>query len=42
MPGLKATSDYHMGSFHMSWRDPATGLLNASADARRAGQADGY
>jgi gamma-glutamyltranspeptidase/glutathione hydrolase len=34
--------DYHMGSFHMSWRDPATGLLNASADARRAGQADGY
>ena len=34
--------DYHMGSFHMSWRDPKTGLLNASADARRAGMAGGY
>jgi gamma-glutamyltranspeptidase/glutathione hydrolase len=33
--------DYHMGSFHMSWRDPKTGLLNASADARRAGMAGG-
>ena len=33
--------DYHMGSFHMSWRDPKTGLLCASADARRAGQAGG-
>jgi gamma-glutamyltranspeptidase/glutathione hydrolase len=33
--------DYHMGSFHMSWRDPVTGLLSASADARRAGMAGG-
>jgi gamma-glutamyltranspeptidase/glutathione hydrolase len=33
--------DYHMGSFHMSWRDPKTGLLCSSADARRAGQAGG-
>jgi gamma-glutamyltranspeptidase/glutathione hydrolase len=33
--------DYHMGSFQMSWRDPKTGLLNASSDPRRAGQAGG-
>ncbi|MFN0180979.1 MAG: gamma-glutamyltransferase family protein [Gemmatimonadales bacterium] len=35
------TYDYHMGSFQMAWRDAATGLLNASADPRRAGMAGG-
>ena len=30
-----------MGSFQISWRDPRTGLLNASADPRRIGTADG-
>jgi gamma-glutamyltranspeptidase / glutathione hydrolase len=34
--------DYHMGSFQMSWRDPATGLLSSAADPRRAGQAGGF
>ncbi|MBM4187189.1 MAG: hypothetical protein FJ206_07745 [Gemmatimonadetes bacterium] len=33
--------DYHMGSYQQAWRDPSTGLLNACADPRRAGQADG-
>ncbi|HVJ56024.1 MAG TPA: gamma-glutamyltransferase [Aliidongia sp.] len=33
--------DYHMGSFQMCYRDPATGLLGASADPRRCGVADG-
>lgn len=35
------TYDYHMGSFQMAWRDASTGLLNASADPRRAGMAGG-
>jgi gamma-glutamyltranspeptidase/glutathione hydrolase len=34
--------DYHMGSFQMCWRDQHTGLLNTSADPRRAGHADGF
>jgi gamma-glutamyltranspeptidase/glutathione hydrolase len=34
--------DYHMGSFQISWRDEKTGLLNGSADPRRAGKADGF
>ena len=34
-----ATYDYHMGSFQMAWRDPGSGLLNSSADPRRAGMA---
>ena len=33
--------DFHMGSFQISWRDPKTGRLNASADPRRCGKADG-
>lgn len=33
--------DFHMGSFQQAWRDPATGLLNASTDPRRAGRAGG-
>jgi gamma-glutamyltranspeptidase/glutathione hydrolase len=33
--------DFHMGSFQQAWRDPATGLLNASSDPRRAGMAGG-
>jgi gamma-glutamyltranspeptidase/glutathione hydrolase len=33
--------DFHMGSFQISWRDPKTGSLNASADPRRCGKADG-
>ena len=37
-----ATYDYHMGSFQMAWRDPASGLLNSSTDPRRAGMAGGY
>lgn len=35
------TYDYHMGSFQMSWRDPATGLLGSNVDPRRAGLAGG-
>ena len=35
------TYDYHMGSFQMSWRDPATGLLGSNVDPRRAGMAGG-
>lgn len=34
--------DWHMGSFQICWRDPATGLLNSSCDPRRVGQADGF
>jgi len=34
--------DFHMGSFQQAWRDPKTGLLSASSDPRRAGQAGGY
>lgn len=33
--------DFHMGSFQISWRDAKTGRLNASADPRRCGKADG-
>ena len=33
--------DFHMGSFQQAWRDPTTGLLNASSDPRRAGVAGG-
>src|SRR6185295_7064364 len=33
--------DFHMGSFQQAWRDPTTGLLNASTDPRRAGAAGG-
>jgi gamma-glutamyltranspeptidase/glutathione hydrolase len=33
--------DFHMGSFQQAWRDPKTGLLNASTDPRRAGAAGG-
>jgi gamma-glutamyltranspeptidase/glutathione hydrolase len=33
--------DYHMGSFQMSWRDSATGLLGSNVDPRRAGLAGG-
>lgn len=33
--------DFHMGSFQQAWRDPNTGLLNASTDPRRAGMAGG-
>jgi gamma-glutamyltranspeptidase/glutathione hydrolase len=33
--------DFHMGSFQQAWRDPNTGLLNASSDPRRAGMAGG-
>ena len=33
--------DFHMGSFQQAWRDPDTGLLNASSDPRRAGMAGG-
>lgn len=33
--------DFHMGSYQQAWRDPATGLFNASTDPRRAGRAGG-
>ena len=33
--------DYHMGSYQQAWREPKTGLLNASTDPRRAGKAGG-
>lgn len=33
--------DFHMGSYQQAWRDPQTGLLNASTDPRRAGRAGG-
>jgi gamma-glutamyltranspeptidase/glutathione hydrolase len=33
--------DFHMGSFQISWRDPKSGKMNASADPRRCGKADG-
>lgn len=33
--------DFHMGSYQQAWRDPQTGLLNASTDPRRAGAAGG-
>lgn len=33
--------DFHMGSYQQAWRDKTTGLLNASTDPRRAGQAGG-
>lgn len=32
---------FHMGSYQQVWRDPATGLLGASTDPRRAGRAGG-
>jgi gamma-glutamyltranspeptidase/glutathione hydrolase len=34
-------NEFHMGSFQISWRDPKTGKMNASADPRRCGKADG-
>jgi len=34
--------DFHMGSFQISWLDEKTGLLNGSADPRRAGMAAGF
>lgn len=34
--------DVPMGSYQQAWRDPSTGLLSASTDPRRAGQAGGY
>ncbi len=34
--------DFHMGSFQQAWRDPASGLLNAATDPRRAGMAGGF
>jgi gamma-glutamyltranspeptidase/glutathione hydrolase len=34
-------NDFHMGSFQISWRDSKTGKMNASADPRRCGKADG-
>lgn len=34
--------DFHMGSFQQAWRDPATGMLSASTDPRRAGKAGGF
>ena len=34
--------DYNMGSFQISWRDAASGLLHSSTDPRRAGQALAY
>lgn len=33
--------DWHLGSYQQAWRDPATGLLGASTDPRRAGKAAG-
>jgi gamma-glutamyltranspeptidase/glutathione hydrolase len=33
--------DFHMGSFQQAWKDPDTGLMNASTDPRRAGEAGG-
>ena len=33
--------DFHMGSFQQAWRDSGTGLLGASTDPRRGGQAGG-
>jgi hypothetical protein len=33
--------DFHEGSFQQGWRDPATGLLSAASDPRRAGVASG-
>jgi gamma-glutamyltranspeptidase / glutathione hydrolase len=33
--------DFHMGSYQQAWRDPSTGLLCASTDPRRGGQAGG-
>ena len=36
-----ATYDFHMGSFQIAWRDPATGLLGACADPRKCGFASG-
>lgn len=33
--------DYHMGSYQMCFRDPATGTIGATADPRRCGVADG-
>lgn len=33
--------DFHMGSYQQAWRDPGTGLLNASTDPRRGGRAGG-
>jgi gamma-glutamyltranspeptidase / glutathione hydrolase len=34
--------DLNMGSYQQAWRDPATGLLGASTDPRRGGQASGF
>ncbi len=33
--------DFHMGSFQQAWRDPDNGLMSASTDPRRAGEAGG-
>ena len=33
--------DFHMGSYQQAWRDGDTGLLSASTDPRRGGQAGG-
>ncbi len=33
--------DWHMGSYQQVWRDPDTGLLSASTDPRRSGNAGG-
>ena len=34
--------DHHMGSYQQAWRDEQTGLLSASTDPRRAGEAGGF
>jgi gamma-glutamyltranspeptidase/glutathione hydrolase len=34
-------NEFHMGSFQICWRDPKMGRMNASADPRRCGKADG-
>ena len=34
--------DHHMGSYQQAWRDERTGLLSASTDPRRTGEAGGF
>jgi gamma-glutamyltranspeptidase/glutathione hydrolase len=34
--------DHHMGSYQQAWRDARTGLLSASTDPRRTGEAGGF
>jgi hypothetical protein len=34
--------NYHTGSMQIIWRDPKTGKLMGSTDARRLGNAQGY